>query len=243
MAWPLFARMWGYEELVGVQCWPTLLHHVGRRADASGVRSCDVPILDGLRLAFPAPMRRGRVMLALLRHALPVERAWIRRGEEGLEIGVRLPRRAPTNEEVLPTLQRALSLLFGAPARARLELPREGQWVLSGVAPGASADKRPLAQALLTLPADHAATLFSALVRHSEAPSAPLSVLELQRYLGLTRTEARVAARLALGCSIAEIAEAVGCREATVLTHLRNVSRKTGVRGRVALVNLVRCAA
>ena len=46
--------------------------------------------------------------------------------------------------------------------------------------------------------------------------------------LGLTPTESRIAVELAAGQTVAGIAEALGCAESTVCTHLKRVYRKQG---------------
>lgn len=67
----------------------------------------------------------------------------------------------------------------------------------------------------------------------------PASVLELQRDLGLTHTEARVTARLAAGLSVKEIADALGIRVSTVRSHLKSAYAKTGSHGQTDLIRLV----
>jgi len=61
----------------------------------------------------------------------------------------------------------------------------------------------------------------------------------LQRLYGLTSMEARVAALLAKGESIAEIAEHLGNTAYTVRTHLRHIFDKTGTARQVDLVHLL----
>lgn len=66
-----------------------------------------------------------------------------------------------------------------------------------------------------------------------------VTVLELQRRLGLTHTEARVTARLAAGRSVKEIADALGIRVSTVRSHLKSAFAKSGTRGQTDLIRLV----
>lgn len=61
----------------------------------------------------------------------------------------------------------------------------------------------------------------------------------LQRLYGLTSTEARVAALLAKGDSVAEIADYLGNTAYTIRTHLRHIFDKTGTARQVDLVHLL----
>ena len=60
---------------------------------------------------------------------------------------------------------------------------------------------------------------------------------------GLTRTESRVAASLAEGRSVGEIAASTGRKESTVRWHVRNLHSKLGVHRQADLVRLVLSAA
>ena len=57
----------------------------------------------------------------------------------------------------------------------------------------------------------------------------------------LTRAEATVAALVAGGKSVREIADEVGVREDTVRTHLKKIFDKTGTKRQAELVKLVLC--
>jgi DNA-binding CsgD family transcriptional regulator/PAS domain-containing protein len=61
----------------------------------------------------------------------------------------------------------------------------------------------------------------------------------VQRLLGLTRTEARVAIALAGGASPREIAERLGVQANTVHWHLKQIYAKTGTRRQAELVRLL----
>jgi DNA-binding CsgD family transcriptional regulator len=63
--------------------------------------------------------------------------------------------------------------------------------------------------------------------------------LALQRLYGLTSMEARVAAQLAKGDSVAEIASHLGITGYTIRTHLRHIFDKTGTARQVDLVHLL----
>ena len=64
-------------------------------------------------------------------------------------------------------------------------------------------------------------------------------VLALQRQLGLTRAEARVAWRIAHGATPREIARELGVSLETVRTHLKRTYSKAGVRRQAELVQAV----
>ncbi|MBX3247120.1 MAG: hypothetical protein KF901_08070 [Myxococcales bacterium] len=72
-----------------------------------------------------------------------------------------------------------------------------------------------------------------------EEPDRRSATLLLQERLGLTRTEARVATRLADGHALAAIAAELNIADATVRTHLRNIFRKTSTGRQAELVALV----
>lgn len=72
-----------------------------------------------------------------------------------------------------------------------------------------------------------------------EEPDRRSATLLLQERLGLTRTEARVATRLADGHALATIAAELSIADATVRTHLRNIFRKTNTGRQAELVALV----
>ena len=57
--------------------------------------------------------------------------------------------------------------------------------------------------------------------------------------LGLTPTESRVAVALASGQTVAGTADALGCAESTVKTHLKRVYRKLGICKQTQLVRMV----
>ena len=57
--------------------------------------------------------------------------------------------------------------------------------------------------------------------------------------LGLTPTESRVAVAVATGQTVAGTADALGCAESTVKTHLKRVYRKLGIRKQTELVRRV----
>lgn len=65
------------------------------------------------------------------------------------------------------------------------------------------------------------------------------NVQSLQRELGLTRAEARVAVRIGRGQSVAEIATDLGIAAETVRTHLKRSYAKTGTRRQSELARLV----
>lgn len=69
-----------------------------------------------------------------------------------------------------------------------------------------------------------------------------LSRAAIREFFGLTPTEAEIAARLADGDNISEIAAALDIRPGTVRVHLRSIYRKTRVSRQGELVRLVLCS-
>ena len=69
-----------------------------------------------------------------------------------------------------------------------------------------------------------------------------LSRAAIREFFGLTPTEAEIAARLADGNNINEIANALDIRPGTVRVHLRSIYRKTRVSRQGELVRLVLCS-
>jgi DNA-binding CsgD family transcriptional regulator len=63
-----------------------------------------------------------------------------------------------------------------------------------------------------------------------------VNVVDIQRAAGLTRAEARVAARLARGSTLTEIATDLGVAHETVRTHLKRALAKTGTHRQAELV-------
>lgn len=74
---------------------------------------------------------------------------------------------------------------------------------------------------------------------HDPLARATVNAELVARVLGLTSTEAELAAALAEGRSLAEFASARGCREATARTHLKRVLEKTGTHRQGELVHRV----
>jgi DNA-binding CsgD family transcriptional regulator len=108
----------------------------------------------------------------------------------------------------------------------------------------------------LARPAPHSAYGVAIQRMSSDTPSEPVVAiqiseadrgLELSRaaireFFGLTPTEAEIAARLADGNNISEIASALDIRPGTVRVHLRSIYRKTRVSRQGELVRLVLCS-
>lgn len=63
-----------------------------------------------------------------------------------------------------------------------------------------------------------------------------VEVERVARGWGLSPRQSRVLGELVLGKSNKEIADALGCAEVTVEYHLSAIRRKTGLRGRTALI-------
>ena len=108
----------------------------------------------------------------------------------------------------------------------------------------------------LARPAPHAAYGVAIQRMSGDTPSEPvvsiqvseadrgleLSRAAIREFFGLTPTEAEIAARLADGDNISEIAAALDIRPGTVRVHLRSIYRKTRVSRQGELVRLVLCS-
>lgn len=68
-------------------------------------------------------------------------------------------------------------------------------------------------------------------------PPRPIEIERVARGWGLSPRQSQVLTQLALGHSNKEIAEALGCAEVTVEYHLSAIRRKTGLKGRAALIS------
>jgi DNA-binding CsgD family transcriptional regulator len=163
--------------------------------------------------------------------------------------GVRVEIHLPARYEPTPVFFRAtagevrmMTTIIGRP-RARVATdvgPRHGIYDIALDEPPKALDRAVHAAARsYDLVVTEAVRLMRRAVSAEDAETEPASVLELQRRLGLTHTEARVAARLASGLGVKDIAGALGIRVSTVRTHLKSVYAKTGSRGQTDLVRLV----
>jgi DNA-binding CsgD family transcriptional regulator len=139
---------------------------------------------------------------------------------------------------------RMMNTLFGLP-RARVEAdagPRHGVFDVYYTTPATRLDQlvergRDLYQGA----AGEFRRLLGRAMEEAETGTTvpPSNVLALQRVHGLTLTEAKVAARLAGGRNVAEIAAALGISIGTVRTHLKGAYAKTGARTQAELVCVV----
>lgn len=132
---------------------------------------------------------------------------------------------------------RAATRLLGlGPSQVEMEIgPREARYWIRLPQVDAAAGRLNAAGQLLM-------AAFHGLVTEAmpgAAPSLP-SVSRLQRQLGLTRAEARVAVRVGQGLRPHEIADELHVGLETVRTHLKRIYAKTGTRGQVELALLIR---
>ena len=184
--------------------------------------------LDGLAIGIVVFDDRGRVAAANR-----AARA-IAAGNDGLAIAASGIKAASHRADA--ALQRALGVALRAsrgepaPAPAIVAVPR-----LSG--------RRSYEVLFAQLPprqsdwGSHGAGVLAVLTdptHHRESPAELLAAL-----YGFTRTEAQIAARLATGASLAEIAAAGGYTRAAVRWHLRQVFQKTGTHRQAELVMLL----
>lgn len=114
------------------------------------------------------------------------------------------------------------------------------RWVLR--LPDATARSSPFEPTPADLAAEvlEMARSFAALLQEGAGRSArECEVLRLQRRLGLTLAEARVARRLAAGADLWSIAQQLEITRETVRTHLKRIYSKTGTCRQAELVALV----
>ena len=171
--------------------------------------------------------RRGR-LLAANAPALSV----LRRGDMLFDRGGTLhARRSAEDGRLQRLLGQALPRFSSAPPAGgsmTLRHPLQGAWLALHVTPvgdadAHSGDRRVAALALVVDPADRPRI-------------DPQWVAEA---LGLTPSEARVATLLAEGLSVRDIAASAGHRESYVRSQLRDIYKKLGLPGQVALVRAV----
>ena len=195
----------------------------GAEAVAGGLAS----LLENRRIGVLYLDRRGR-LLAANAPALSV----LRRGDMLFDQGGTLHARRPAEDDRLQgLLGRALPQFGPAPPAGgsmTLRHSLRGAWLGLRVTPvgdadAHSGDRRVAALALLVDPANRPRI-------------DPQWVAEA---LGLTPSEARVAALLAEGRSVRDIAASAGHRESYVRSQLRDIYKKLGLPGQVALVRAV----
>lgn len=192
-----------------------------------------------LRLAV-SPIRAYRVLFALVRQAYPHMDAGCRSLPDGRVLGWLV---LPDGYEPCPVFfrgtvgeVRTLPQLVGLdPAEVEADVgPRHGHYYASiQESPEARSATDGLVEALV---GDLERSLAFALGRGGASAS---TVQSLQRELGLTRAEARVAMRIGRGASVADIAADLGVAVETVRTHLKRIYAKTGARRQSELARLV----
>lgn len=160
---------------------------------------------------------------ARLRYANRAGADLLRRGDL---LRVRDHRVAPAISAEMPALQRAIATVASAHGdrRAVLTVHR-------------ASERSPIALLLwhLAAPGGALVALFASDGTRAGAIDAPL----LRRLYGLTAAEARVAALIAMGHTIAEIAAHLRIGRSTARTHLQRALAKTGAPRQVALARLV----
>jgi DNA-binding CsgD family transcriptional regulator len=197
------------------------------------------------------PHLRRALRIALRIGQLDAERFALQSALDGLSIGVAL---LGDKGRVLET-NRALREI--AAQRDGLALARDG---LVAEKPAATAAMRAGEAVTLALPRPSGRRALQVLVAPLRADSAegafgerartlvvvsdpdvkPVRSFELLSGLyGLTAAEGRVAARLAAGTSLGEIADALGIRTSTARNHLKRIFEKTGTHRQGELVRLL----
>lgn len=196
------------------------------------------------------PATTYRVVLSIATVVAPLELVRLDLVGSTLTAELRLQRDATSSVALFHALGatlRALPTLYGrseATVRARIQ-PDHGCYEaeLGDVEARRGAPSREAASSLLealsTFDRVTRGAILAQILDLLDEPERRSSTLLLQERLALTRTEARVATRLADGRPVAHIARELGMAEATVRTHLRNIFRKTGASRQAELVALV----
>ncbi len=226
---PLDPSGWGSEQIALIQyLLPHLRQFVRVRqtlAKAEALRTSLAQLLDTTLLGVLALDRRGRIVETNTR-ALRI----LRRGDGVIDRDGFLHARFPTDHA---KLQRLI-------ANA---LPHWGQTVSGGsMLVRRSSGRLPLTLHISPVEhrADFGAQRIAALVLLVDPVERPqIDPAILQATLRLTQAESHVAAALAAGYSVREIAVATHRTQATVRVHIRSIHRKLGLSHQADLVRLV----
>jgi len=212
-----------YEAVVEPEGWETFLREVCRMFDARA----PALLLDWLRAAVVITSRDGRVS-----YANAAAEELLRRGDVVTTVGGRIAAACPMGSDKLRTALRA----------AAQPGPRHAGWGTSVALPRSSQCRPvlvtvlPLPRRVSDLPGDAGTVLFI----DDPERRLPDDGGWLREMFGLTCAEARVAARLADGLSLAEIADEAGVQVNSVRFHVKRVLQKTATRRQAELVRLLR---
>jgi len=174
-------------------------------------------ILDSLDVGVAAVSRNGNVLLASER-----SRRLLRRNRLLRLVGVRLTAASPTDAAAL---RRAVTSAVDHGRSSRLILGEEEDDDVVTVA------VRPI-----TLTGSKGSARVAALFVNPDANTLAAGIQRLAADHGLTPTERRLVARLALGASVERAAAGLGVRPQTARTHLKHVFAKLGVQRQSELV-------
>ncbi|MCB9635881.1 MAG: helix-turn-helix transcriptional regulator [Sandaracinus sp.] len=232
--------------------WGRLRDHLGEDgfAELVGHHVASFPLYTTLATTLSRPTTTYRVLLSILTVVTPVELSRLELVASTLSAELRLPGAATPSRaffEALGATVRALPTLYGrSEALVRSEYDdMSGRYdaELGDVEIRRGSPTREAATSLLealgTFDRVTRGAILAQILDLLDEPERRSSTLLLQERLALTRTEARVASRLADGRPVGHIAVELGMAEATVRTHLRNIFRKTGASRQAELVALV----
>lgn len=208
------------------------------------------PLYGTLANTLSRPSTTYRVVLSVLTVVSPIELTRIEFVGTTLTAEIRLIAHATPSVavfEAFAALVGALPKLYGrSEATVRAEIDSQRGFYEADMGDGDVRRASPtreaatsLLEALSTFDRVTRGAILAQILDLLDEPERRSSTLLLQERLALTRTEARVAARLADGRPVANIAQELGMAEATVRTHLRNIFRKTGASRQAELVALV----
>jgi DNA-binding CsgD family transcriptional regulator/PAS domain-containing protein len=173
-------------------------------------------ILDHLEVGVAAVSRNGNVLLASER-----TRRLLRRNRFLRLMGVRLTADSPIDAA---TLRRAVASAVDHGRSSRLLLGEDDDEVVT------------VAVRPITLTGSKGSARVAALFLNPDANTLAAGIQRLAADHGLTPTERRLVAQLALGASVERTAAVLGVRPQTARTHLKHVFAKLGVQRQSELV-------
>ena len=223
-------RGWGHDQIQAIKRLAPHMRQFARvrraMADAEALGASLAELLENRRLGIIQLDRRGRILEAndrardilLKRDGLHDQGGVLAAGHRG------------ENEELQRLLARALSRhgVQGAGGSMKITRRKAGAPLVLEFHP------------VRNMGADYLAWQLGALVLVVDPAARPRVDPDLvAAVLGLSPTESRVAVAVATGQTVAGIADARGCAESTVKTHLKRVYRKQGIHRQSELVRRV----
>ena len=221
---------WGHDQIQAIERLAPHIRQFARvrhaMADAQALGDSLAKLLENRRSGFIQLDRRGRILEANDRaRDILLKRDGLRD-----EQGVLAAEIQGEEEELQRLLARALPLygVQGAGGSMKITRRKAGAPLVLEIHP------------VRQMGTDYRGWQVGALVLVVDPAARPRVDADLAAcVLGLTPAESRVAVALATGQTVAGIADALGCAESTVNTHLKRVYRKQGIHKQTELVRRV----